>query len=359
MSSLAEAVPSAVECFTTFTPNFLPSYTSGQCPPFDACKATSIVEASLSAAQPRLVHKPVPANKSPNLCHTGGPEQPTTGSPYDEVATSLAGQPQGIQSIWENFFNVLTSNPADVWSLDAQFAHCKMETDRYPLETQTVQNLQKVVMSRFRSLPYGSIGRCGTLQMVHDVLRYLLSIGCTLEDREPLGKTCFLHASVTYGYGLMDYLFMLVQNGADVQAKDHLGRGALHLVLNRFNFDEAGHALVQPRYSNDDEDRLVFLLKAGCDPTAKDFEGKEPIEYIIHDEALTPIWIHALTRAKHRQGLQAARRMLSERIAWSEYHSGRPAADAQKITTHPLFTVPGLFSSHLDGTSGFRAPLAQ
>lgn len=268
-------------------------------------------------------------------------------SPFDNYLTSLASSDQDLPEIWKQLLTTLAFTPEDVSTLRAGFECCKLETETYTGDPQTVRLLQKSVMSQFSKLPYGRLIQKNALQMVRDILQYLLSMGCTLEERDPLGRTFFILAALACDTEHMDYLSLLIQHRADVEAKDFTGCGALHLVLNRFNFDDTGYALTSPRYSKCDEDKLVFLLKVGCDPTALNLEGQEPIDYIYHNLALVQIWIKALSRVRHTRGFNTARHKLTMRGIWSQPFLHRPINYAPKLTPLPqLSTVPGLFSAH-------------
>ena len=62
-----------------------------------------------------------------------------------------------------------------------------------------------------------------------------------------------------------DILNILLQNGADVNAKDHDGRTALMLAAS----------------SPDDVSSVTLLLSHGADPALKDKDGRTALDYAV------------------------------------------------------------------------------
>ena len=157
---------------------------------------------------------------------------------------------------------------------------------------------------------------CLWVSQLELVIAYLVRIGCCLEHRNLAGETPFLFAAKWCSEITDKLLQVHLDQDADLMAKDANGQGALHLALKNFGREaecilfpkdhsdvenDAGPALQEEMSSDEasiwqDEDEcdnewpdqdffkqlreeLLFLLRIGCDPKAKDNRGRTVCEY--------------------------------------------------------------------------------
>jgi hypothetical protein len=258
-----------------------------------------------------------------NSAHSGSVERNKLRTPDMETSKVRLSE---IHFMWKNLFYALDTSPRDLDAIHTKFMQCKRRTDQHPLLDGELFAIQNYTLDQLLTLHYYSIKLDGALPIVHSILQYLVSIGCSLENQECMSTTVFLRAARKYREQPTDFMALLIRNGADVQAMNQFGQGAIHLVLRDQMRHQKRDQMVdtwrQPGrrvsiLTEKDENWLIFLLEAGCDPTPKDSEGKEPVEY-IPDHDLANMWVRALTRTKHWQGLESARRILTTTSFWSD-----------------------------------------
>ena len=129
-------------------------------------------------------------------------------------------------------------------------------------------------------------------------VKYMVKLGFSVHDVNSYGETPFLYESKsTYSLSTL-YLELLLESGANPNARDFTGDGALHLILlDKYETDSLfcwhipPHSWVET--SEQLKDKLLFLLHAGCDPYAVCDSG-----YSVGDVAemrgLGDVWQSAL-----------------------------------------------------------------
>jgi hypothetical protein len=150
-----------------------------------------------------------------------------------------------------------------------------------------------------------------TLRMV---LEYWLSLGYDINRKDSSGYTILQH-ECTLPYpdlaaypGRAVYLSLLVEHGANVHSLHRCkDRGPLHLVMDAVTLE-----LVSSYQIWEIEDTLVILINAGCDPYARDADGKTPFDYSYtflylfddkwhnrHRELGNKVWESAMARTSN------------------------------------------------------------
>ena len=145
-------------------------------------------------------------------------------------------------------------------------------------------------------------------------VKYMINLGFSVDDINSLGETPFLHGSKSKCIRSTLYLELLLESGANPNARDFSGNGALHLfLLDKYETNALLCWLIPPRswVENPEQlkDRLLFLLHAGCDPYAVCDNG-----YSVGDVAelrgLGDIWQSALStfseKSTQAQGSESA-----------------------------------------------------
>ena len=215
-------------------------------------------------------------------------------------------------------------------------------------------------------------------------IAYFVKIGLSIEDKNGWGKTPFLYAAECHYSLSITFLRILLEQGANLTARDDMGRSALHLVIEKFRIDtwindtaeadSLGSTDDDPfdDNSSDDEsyddnssdddssesegntdsaltsgdrdnvvleqspdldfadppesersqllmDKLLFLLRAGCDPGAKDNEGEAVGDY-AESCGCSTTWDAALsTFNAERQGVETQDSALEERQVYEDW----------------------------------------
>jgi ankyrin repeat protein len=103
-----------------------------------------------------------------------------------------------------------------------------------------------------------------------ELLRELLNKGAEVNARDHYGRTA-LHQAVTRGQKAT--VVQLLRSGADITAKDNNGRTALHLA--------AGSAGLEV---------VVALLEEGADINARDNEGQTPLQLAVAGNMAWPFY---------------------------------------------------------------------
>ena len=85
----------------------------------------------------------------------------------------------------------------------------------------------------FRIADYNSMDDLDPSHM-RDILQYLTSIGYDLEERNRYGQTPLLFAASEVLPATTIYMWLLIEKGARLDAKDYFGLGLLHTVLLRY-----------------------------------------------------------------------------------------------------------------------------
>lgn len=152
------------------------------------------------------------------------------------------------------------------------------------------------------------------LELLRALAVYLFDIGFSTNFIGPVGETPFLCAARWNMPQTTTCLKVLLENRASPTAKDNYDRGALHLAIECDNWEEEYHdelfmkeeEFVATWEGSDPskglEDKLLFLLHAGCDPAAEDNEGLTVRDY-SEKHGLREVWEAALSRFKREQGL--------------------------------------------------------
>jgi hypothetical protein len=162
---------------------------------------------------------------------------------------------------------------------EEQFLHCKRITLEYIEASPDRPAAQRAVLDLARRTNFfRPVPNVDTTERA--VLKHWLSTGLDINQKNSGGRTILLQICqkpdhALYTKRVMD-LSLLIEHGANVHSTDPCtGHGALHLVMD--SMTEWLSPGPNPVHG-DGEEMLVILLKAGCDPDARNFDGQTPLE---------------------------------------------------------------------------------
>jgi hypothetical protein len=310
ISLYAKATPSVIDCRTISEPGTSASRSTTQIPVFHNFPSESAVKSGFenhSNSNPSS-----PRSRSPTPTPTSY-EYPTSSATRDgsntmnydnseEAAIQVSigrmqipalifnpePRPSSVSRII-HLDNVLTAwrvfsfkkYAPDLSQREIQLCYCKHLTNRYILSSSdsnlALRALFDLVGNNYLFIPAYS----DTTKILRIKLDYWLNIGYNMNERNSSGYTFFLSAckhsymTMTSYRDWADFLSLLIECGADVHST-HLynGRGALHLLLDGIEYWS-----IYSHKRRETKDLLVVLLNAGCDPDARDSEGRTPLEF--------------------------------------------------------------------------------
>lgn len=107
---------------------------------------------------------------------------------------------------------------------------------------------------------------------IEEEVQYLLSKGCNINAPGKSGMTPLL-SGLRHGWTNPDLVQALLEAGADPLRTDDIGRGGLHLFVDRL--DCGRFTLIYTFYSGLQEMSAIFkmLLRSGCNPNHVDSKG--------------------------------------------------------------------------------------
>jgi hypothetical protein len=228
-----------------------------------------------------------------------------------------------VRACWRRFQQVSHGTE----NLQAQLSRCKDFTERYIQDGSSSFDSARhalLDLADHNNLFVPTVTIDPTV--VRTLLQYWLSIGYDINQRDRYGNTILLReCSVSYsnwtlGQAWITYLSILVEHGADLHATNIcIGCGALHVLMRSIaarNFDPFTKEKLEAV-----SDALVLFLSAGCDPNARDFWGKMPLDHskswrgiltfsdLERSRVLEAVWRGALMRTSR------ARKRLAEQRA--------------------------------------------
>ena len=130
---------------------------------------------------------------------------------------------------------------------------------------------------------------------------YIISIGFDIEGRNKASQTPLLHAAHSSFQVSVDWLRILIANGADLSAQDAEGRGPFHqLFVGYVDVIPYYNALTMVERYRVFEARANILLDAGCDPLQRDLEGHLPACFGC-DRHMQHLWQSVLRKGIGRE----------------------------------------------------------
>jgi hypothetical protein len=119
------------------------------------------------------------------------------------------------------------------------------------------------------------------------ILESILELGCDMECLDYRGRTPLLSVVALSWRSSLALTSFLLSKGADPSTIDYQGSGALHIALSSL----ASYDRRDPNYCEVWKNRLKVLLKAGCNPHAKDNSGTSPSQIAIcSDATVRTVW---------------------------------------------------------------------
>ncbi len=118
-----------------------------------------------------------------------------------------------------------------------------------------------------------------------DVVRLLMDHGADLEAKDAFGRTPLTWTSI---YGKIDVVKLLLNRGADIEGKDGYGRTSLSVASSRGRIDV-----------------VRLLLDRGADAGSKDNLGRTPLIYASMNHQLDVVRVlvaHGNLEAKNNEG---------------------------------------------------------
>ena len=144
-------------------------------------------------------------------------------------------------------------------------------------------------------------------------IEFLIDIGCDLEARNSAGCTPLLHTATSYKPQVVTCLRTMIRRGADIQASDSAGRGALHCALAAPHHLEGWITLRLANFSQHSVRNHLFLAAylyhTQSGTFARDYNEKR--DDAIGEEELVPkttnVWLDDSVReAEEQEGRNAA-----------------------------------------------------
>jgi hypothetical protein len=207
-----------------------------------------------------------------------------------------------VQRAWTDVYYEYAQRRPDAPRLAAQINRFKVKINHHLLESGFVQQLEKFFEPWNDDLLYITTQIGGDLRISRNILQYLSGLGCDFEYQNEHGHTSLIAAVVRDGGGLTQYISMLIEFGSNIHATDDEGRIAVLLALQWFHLQYGSVMLTGEnlwrKLGQQLEEKLVVLLRAGCDANARDSRGITPTEYVKDKAAILEIWMRAVIKAR-------------------------------------------------------------
>ncbi|MDP1724115.1 MAG: ankyrin repeat domain-containing protein [Alphaproteobacteria bacterium] len=115
------------------------------------------------------------------------------------------------------------------------------------------------------------------------ILKKMLMHGSQIDEKNSKGQTllCQVLPNI-HVQGMMEFIDILIENGADIFEKDYDGNNGLHWF---FNYASCGYDLNE---SYDFKSYLKYLCAKGFDLESKNSKGETPLFYAIRNTSLDP-----------------------------------------------------------------------
>ncbi|MDP3532762.1 MAG: ankyrin repeat domain-containing protein [Alphaproteobacteria bacterium] len=115
------------------------------------------------------------------------------------------------------------------------------------------------------------------------ILKNLLEHGSQIDETDATGKTTLLLVIPNiHGHGVIEFIEMLIENGADLFAIDNEGNNVLHCFFG------CSSGCFNPNDPYDPKSYLKHLLAKGFDLESKNSKGETPLFYAIRNASLDP-----------------------------------------------------------------------
>ena len=145
-----------------------------------------------------------------------------------------------------------------------------------------------------------------TIEVVRTIVAYLVDIGFSINFMDIEESFPILYAARWNLPLAIPFLQILIGNGADPTRKDKYGHGALHIAVDYGHWDKLYDDInmdlerFNTAWEGSDalkglEDKLLFLLHAGCDSEAIDHAGRTVWD-CAEQHGLSEVWDAALSR---------------------------------------------------------------